>query len=465
MKWLERWRRAATVPDGAATLLLLCMFAALAAGLTLVLVSAVAQHQIRESTTTERIAQATAAARAVRADLDRAVGYGIPLDEMRGVAEYLEARVAQQPELRYISVIGSLGQRIIHVGIDDERLEEVLKRMPASLDGDATLNSVSIGDYVVVFAPLHNGGGAVLVAVQSGEMTLALMQSLLFKWPFWAGCLLLVISWATTAVRVGMIEPVGRLASTMNEAVAHGCFSTLLIRRDRDAVGACLFFFNAVVAGLHAHRHDFVAQAEAVRHAVFDSAVAEQVEQLRDQTQQDLGAGLGTLPARYIDLRASDADFFAISLAAAGAMGLSLMLAVSASWMIIVALAVFGTASGAFAGHQFGNKRWATVPPAIAMLSIAVVAITHQSLLDGLAPFLAYVSGGAVGLAGGLALAQRRAAVADGGVNGGGWTVLLGGLSGLGLASSVIGDPLTTGVCLAPLAAAATIAAALPQRR
>ena len=452
-------------PNGAATLLMVCLAATLTAGLALVVVSTVAVQQIRQSMTNERTAQANVVARAVRADLDRAIGYGISLEEMRGVGDYLATRVAQQSELHFLAVIGPRNQRSHHVGIDDKRLDEVLQQMPTMIDGVDLPKSLRVGNYVVVREPLRDGSGSVLAAVRPDEITEALSKDIWRKWPFWAGCLLLAISWAATTARAAIVEPIGRLAAAMAAAVAQGRFFTLLIRRDRDAVGACLFSFNAVVAGLHAHRHDFSAQAEAVRNAVFDPAVAEQVEQLRAQTQRNLGEGLASLPERHFDPRASDADFFAISLAAAGAMSLTTTLAISTVWTAIIVLIAFGAASGVLAGLRFGNNRWSTVPVALILILIAVVAMTDQSLLIGLSPFMAFASGWAIGLSGGVALAQRRVAAADDGVIGGGWTVFLGGLAGLALASQVVGDALTTGVCLAPLALAAAIAAAVPRQR
>ena len=455
MKWLEPWRLRLAAPDGAASLFMLCTFAAIVAALSMILITAVALQQMVHSMTLEHSSQASAAARTVRSDLDRALGFGIPLTEMQGVREYLEARTAKQAELRIFAILGANGEPLHRVGIDSEHLERILQQLsPARADLSRAL---PIGDCLIVREPLRDDSGTVLAAVCPDQLTELLVRKVWVKWPFWIGCLLLAVSLGATAARTGIIEPVGRLAAAMNEANKHGRFFTLLVRRDRDAIGSCLFSFNASVAGLHAHLQSFVTQAETVRHAVFDPAVAEQVSELRNRTLSKLGEGLAKPPERIIDARASDADFFAISLAAAGAMGLTTVVTASLSTMIVL-LVVAGLAAGAGLGIRLGYQRRTSVPVAVLLL-LTVFAMGYPFLLHDLSVLMALVSASAFSLAGGVALAQRRAAARHGGISGGGWSVFLAGLSGIALASVLVDDPLTTAICMALLSVLAALVA------
>lgn len=417
--------------DGAAlSALLRCapLLAGLLAALALAAVSWVGFGETRAALTGLRVAEASAAVRAVRADLNRAIGYGAPLDQLPGVEDYLAERAARLPELRFFAVIGPDGRGLRRAGVSADELDALLSpaivsTMVAPPDGAAgddvtALTVLAVGRFVVVRAPLRDGGGAVLAGVEPAEITRALTADMWAKWPFWAGCLLLPAAWMAAAARGGVAEPLGRLNAALR-AAADGRFDTLLVRRSRDAVGRSLLAFNAVVAGLYARRQAFVAQADEVRHAVFDMAVADAVAAARDAALADLGDGLAAAPRRLHDPRASDADIFVATLAAAGALG--------------------GAAAAGLAGV------FLTGAAAAGLVSMA-----------------------ALGVSAGVAARQRRRAAGAAG----GWQApwLAGVLAGAGLAWGLAGDPVVAGYgagVLAIVALGVALGAALvaPQRR
>jgi hypothetical protein len=453
-------RLASSVNPGAARLLPLA--AALLALLVLILVSLLGFSETRETMTAVRLAGATAAARSIRTDLNRAIGYGVPLIELPGVEPYLQTRLGGLPELRFFLVTGSNGQRLHQAGISAEQADALLAQWTPQAMREAEspegLTQQGIDPFVLVRLPLVNGNGAVLAAVEPAEITRTLIDKIMTAWPFWVGCLLLALAWATVAERGGVVEPLSRLAAAMR-AAGEGCFDRLLIRRARDGVGQCLLTFNALVAGLHARRQGVIAQAEDVRHAVFDQEVAASAMTVRDAALADLGEGLATAPTRCHDPRASDADLFALAMAAAGMVGSSNSLLAGAPSLLIPGVILGTLLPGLGLGWLMGGRRWLTASAA-ALLVAATLYHSFDAPEGTLALVMDAISGGAVGLAWGVALRQRRLARLAAGIGGGLWVMVAGSLAGVALAWSFLGESLALGVC-ATLLAVISLAGAL----
>lgn len=421
---------------------LLPFLAALLALVVLVVVSLLGFGETRETLTAVRVAGATAAARSIATDLDRAIGYGVPLTELPGVDTYLETRLGSLPELRLFLVTGADGRRLYHSGITASQMDALLARVTPELLADAWAEEdvarLDIAPFALVRVPLVARSGAVWAAVEPGEITRTLTRKIILSWPFWLGCLLLAQAWAAVAARGGVVEPLARLAAAMR-AGGEGRFDRLLVRRARDGVGQCLLAFNAIVAGLHARRLGVIEQAEDVRHAVFDQEVAAAAAQAQATALADLGEGLASPPARCRDPRASDADLFALNLAAAGVMTSTDALVAGQDPLPILLVAVWPLLVGLGLGWLIGWRRLLAVP--VAILFLGVILVNGLAAADSLAALVIDgVAAGAVGLAWGLAWRQRRVAKAAGGLGGGSWVLLAGSLAGLALAWGLLGD-------------------------
>ena len=432
--------------SGLASSALLPLTASLMAALALILLSWLGFEETRATLSQVRLAEAETAAREIRADLDRAIGFGIPLSELPGVEAYLAARLRDLPALRFFVVTGPAGQMLAQAGIPRDTLQDLVRQAPPSLmagtRGDRGLTRWESPPYALVGAPLRDGQGAVLAAVEPGQITQTLVKDLAATWPFWLGCLLLPLSWAWVAVRGGAWEPLAQLATAMS-AAARGRFDRLLIRRARDPIGQCLLAFNTIVAGLHARRQALVAQAEDVHQAVFDPEVAQAVLAARDQALQDLGAGLTTPPVPFVDPRASDGDLFALTFVSAGLLAISpLVMAQPPSWLVWSGLALgFLLALGV--GWRLGWRRgWAI---GMALLFLAVLlsdALLPQA--DGRAFLLPATATTSTGLTLGMVWRQRRLARLAGGREGGLWVLVAGLLGGLALAWGLDGNEAMT---------------------
>lgn len=421
---------------------LLPFLAALLALVVLGVVSLLGFGETRETLTAVRVAGATAAARSIATDLDRAIGYGVPLTELPGVEPYLETRLGSLPELRLFLVTGPHGRRLYHSGVTASQLDALLAQVTPERLAEAGAGEgvarLDIDPFALVRVPLVAGSGAVWAAVEPGEIDRTLIRKIMLSWPFWLGCLLLALAWAAVAARGGVVEPLARLAAAMR-AGGEGRFDRLLVRRARDGVGQCLLAFNAIVAGLHARRLGVIEQAEDVRHAVFDQEVAAAAAQAQATALADLGEGLASPPARCRDPRASDADLFALNLAAAGMMTCADGLVAGRDPLPILLVAAGSLLVGLGLGWLIGWRRLLAVP--LAILFLGIFLLNGLAAADSLAALVIDgVAAGAVGLAWGLAWRQRHLAKAAGGLGGGSWVLLAGSLAGLALAWGLLGD-------------------------
>lgn len=451
MKWLEAFP--VSCPPAARLLEPLAVLLSL---IMLLTVSWLAYEINRDAMTTVRVTETRMAARMVASSLDRAIGYGVPLNELPGVEAYLDARLRHQPDLSFIVVTDAAGVGLHQAGLDPVRVREVLQHLTSALPDPGASNSdefLEAGGFSMIRLPLIENAGAVVVGVERAGISRGLARDVLSTWPFWFGCLFLVLAWASIAVRAAVLEPLLRLSVAMAQA-GRGNFGDLLVRRARDAVGRCLFAFNATVSGVWARREALLSHAEDVRHAVFDHRVALAVDRARDEIVRDLGEGLASPPQRLFDDRASDADVLATGLAAAGSMGMiSVLPSGWAAWLSVPILVLAGFALGWRIRHWclIASLAGSALLAAFWSLSLLVTAPPALSVLAQL------LSVAVIGLAWGIAFAQRRRAgvpmVSSGGLSG----MLFGTLAGCLLAWSPVMDAVGVAILLSLLAVASIL--------
>ncbi|PWC37961.1 hypothetical protein TSO352_08310 [Azospirillum sp. TSO35-2] len=387
-------------------------------------------------------------AEAVQHDLERAIGFGIPLERIEGVGAYLQGIAGRNPDLGVLALTGADGALLQGAlggasataqGPSPETgrpnagtlaaLAAALRGLPTPETRAATLQPIEQDGFLILRLPVRvgrysseGGGGGVsqppaghvLVGVQPGDVRGQIAGELVTVALGALGVLLLVAELAGVLVRAGFRAPLRRLAGVMDEASA-GRFATLIGRRPRDQVGRLLFAFNAVVYGLHDRRQRFAAHAEEVRTAVFDPEVAAAVERTRSEALAALGPGLEATPRRVVDARADDVHAFA-TLATAAAVLLALGGAATtpgAAWTGPLGLGLAALAAalaGAGAGYAVAARwrRWA------ALLTMATTVVAAVLLLEGVAAAGLLPGALCAGLAAGLSLSYRRRQVGPG---------------------------------------------------
>ncbi|KAA0582608.1 HAMP domain-containing protein [Azospirillum sp. Sh1] len=389
-----------------------------------------AQEQLGEA----RAAKAAAVAEAVQHDLERAIGYGIPLPRIEGVGAFLQGIADRNPDIGFLALTGADGMLLQSASSggslpdrkEMETLAGSLRSLPTPETRAATLQPIERDGFLILRLPVRigrlsseGGGGGVgqppaghvLVGVQPGQVRGQIAGELATVTLGGLAVLLLLAELAGVLARASFRAPLRRLARAMEEAAA-GRFATLLGRRPRDQVGRLLFSFNALVFGLHERRQRFAAHAEEVRAAVFDPEVAEAVDRTRRSALEALGSGLEAAPRREVDSRADDIHSFALLAATSAA-----MLAPGAGNLsggmlaALPAVALAGLAAGYVIPARL--RRIAALLTALLLLAAAVSAIAAPSGSALASGFLGALSGG---FAGGLALSYARRQAGDGGL-------------------------------------------------
>ncbi len=393
-----------------------------------------AQEQLGEA----RAAKAAAVAEAVQHDLERAIGYGIPLPRIEGVGAFLQGIADRNPDIGFLALTGTDGALLQSAATggslpDHKQMETLassLRSLPTPETRAATLQPIERDGFLILRLPVRigrlsseGGGGGVgqppaghvLVGVQPGQVRGQIAGELATVALGGLAVLLLLAELAGVLARASFRAPLRRLARAMEEAAA-GRFATLLGRRPRDQVGRLLFSFNALVFGLHERRQRFAAHAEEVRAAVFDPEVAEAVDRTRRSALEALGSGLEAAPRREVDSRADDIHSFALLAASAATM---LVPAAGASagdlsggmLAALPAVALAGLAAGYAIPARL--RRITALLAALLLLAAAVAAVAAPSAPVPASGFLGALSGG---FAAGLALSYVRRQTGDGGL-------------------------------------------------
>lgn len=390
-----------------------------------------AQEQLGEA----RAAKAAAVAEAVQHDLERAIGYGIPLPRIEGVDAFLQGIADRNPDIGFLALTGADGMLLQSASSggslpdrkEMEALAGSLRSLPTPETRAATLQPIERDGFLILRLPVRigrlssegGGGGGVgqppaghvLVGVQPGQVRGQIAGELATVALGGLAVLLLLAELAGVLARASFRAPLRRLARAMEEAGA-GRFATLLGRRPRDQVGRLLFSFNALVFGLHERRQRFAAHAEEVRAAVFDPEVAEAVDRTRRSALEALGSGLEAAPRREVDSRADDIHSFALLAATSAAMlapgGGDLS---GGMFAALPAVALAGLAAGYVITARL--RRIAALLTALLLLAAAVLAIAAPSGSALASGFIGALSGG---IAAGLALSYVRRQVGDGGL-------------------------------------------------
>lgn len=337
-----------------------------------------------------RLSKAAAVGRAVQKDLDRAIGYGIPLARIDGMGGYLEGLAERNPDLRFFAVTGADGNRLYYAGIGRRRLDPILAEIESRPDDGKPMET---GGFLVLRLPLRETAGHVYVAVQPRQIGERLVDDLPRAVAGVLAVLLVIRVLATAALHRGFRAPLFRLAGTLTAGAA-GRFDTLMGPRPRDAIGRAMLACNAVVQGLYDQRQRFVLHVDEVRGAVFEAEVAKEVERTRDRILAALGAGLSAPPQRRGPRFTGDGSVYAV-LAPAAAVT-AVLAALAAGDLPAAQTAVVGGVAGV-AGVVIG-----------AMLPAAGVAARSAAAL--LAVAAAVIASGQAGFAGILSMLLIAAA-------------------------------------------------------
>lgn len=209
--------------------------------------------------------------------LERAVGYGIPVDRLVGVEDFFAPVLQANEELRYLAVTDAEGRVLFLSGAEASELEPHYRT--ADVEGPVSERLVTIGAYDDLSLPLSVKGtrvGQVHVGVAAGyvhrrvagimgDVAVVMIVSLLLAAEF----LLFVVAVNVT----GPLRRVGRIV----EQVRRNDFTRLPADRSGDEVGRFVRRVADAVRSVDDAYRRLAGYVDEVRSAHFDPRVVERV--------------------------------------------------------------------------------------------------------------------------------------------------------------------------------------------
>jgi|GEM_PF-5529274 len=204
-------------------------------------------------------ATAEAVARAISGQVERALGYGIPLKELEGVDKYLADVMSEQPKIRALQLVDAGGAVLFARLAPGAKPEEGRVSRPLKL-GDRTIGEVRVGY------------AEAAVARDSDRLSITLIFALLL-----AGLPVLEIlrCWSGHA----LIEPIRQLEG-MVRAGAAGDFSLRPTAEGRGEIGRAAIALGRLSRHLTRRRLELEGRAEDARSEAYDAGAASRIDQI-----------------------------------------------------------------------------------------------------------------------------------------------------------------------------------------
>jgi predicted MFS family arabinose efflux permease/HAMP domain-containing protein len=226
--------------------------------------------------------KAEAIGRDLEASIERAVGYGIPLDRLEGVGEFFSPVLAANPELRYLAVTDRGGKVLFTQGVDPGTLGGLLAGAGEAADAAQPRSKRTFGDFVDLALPLavkgshighiHVGMGQDFVQGRLREILIDLAVVTLVA-------LLVAVEILLFVVTFNITGPM-RVVGTVMDRVRRGDFSFSAGIISDDEVGRFVHAFNSAIRLADQLFRRLEAYIDEVKAAHFDAGVVEKVKDI-----------------------------------------------------------------------------------------------------------------------------------------------------------------------------------------
>ncbi|CAA7619515.1 Major facilitator superfamily permease [Candidatus Terasakiella magnetica] len=219
--------------------------------------------------------------RDLAASIERAVGYGIPVDHLVGMDEFFTPVLRSNPEIRYLAVTNRDGRILYLTGARREVLEPFYA--VADFDDDAErVRKSNLGDFVDLAQPISGKNGRVghlHVGIDDGFVRGRLMEIVIDIAVVTLGALLVAVEILLFVVLVNVIGPMREVGMVIDR-VRRGDFSHVSGSGSDDEVGHFVSGFNAALRycdDLFRRLEDYIDEVKA---AHFDKSVVERVGEI-----------------------------------------------------------------------------------------------------------------------------------------------------------------------------------------
>lgn len=255
--------------------------------------------------------KAAAIGRDMAAQVDRAVGYGIPIDKLVGVEEFFEPVLKANPEIRYLAITDRVGRVLFLRGADKHSLEPHYQAADLEMNS-ADGHKASIGEYLDLALPVAPKGSLIAhvhVGFDQGYVASKLHDILYDVLVVMASSLVIAFEILLFVVFFNVTGPLKLVGDVVDKA-RRGNLSHVPGGASGDEVGR---FVRAVALSI---RHvdelyrRLMAYIDEVKTAHFDKGVVEKVGEIEARINflfrfSNTGKPLVLLERRPTDIRLS----------------------------------------------------------------------------------------------------------------------------------------------------------------
>lgn len=230
--------------------------------------------------------KAEAIGRDLGRSIERAVGYGIPLDRLEGMAPFFAPVLGANPELRHLAVTDAEGRLLFVEGVEGEALSVALGRAGFRPDQSAA-GKVDTDDFIDMAVPLTVKGarvGHIHVGVEQNYVAGRLKEILVDLGVVTLVAILAAAEILLFVVTFNVTGPMRVVAAVM-ERVRRGDFTAAAGIATEDEVGRFVRSFNGAIRLADQLYRRLEAYIDEVKTAHFDPGVVEKVKDIESRVR------------------------------------------------------------------------------------------------------------------------------------------------------------------------------------
>ncbi len=230
--------------------------------------------------------KAEAIGRDLELSIERAVGYGIPLDQLQGVDQFFAPVLAANPEIRYLAVTDRGGKVLFTEGAELNALNAIYGGVDFATDMEHS-RKFALGSFIDLAQPLSIKGGRIghiHVGMDQDYVRGRLQEILIDLGVVTLVALLVAVEILLFVVTFNITGPM-RVVGTVMDRVRRGDFSCSAGVTSDDEVGRFVHGFNGAIRLADQLFRRLEAYMEEVKAAHFDAGVVEKVKDIESRVR------------------------------------------------------------------------------------------------------------------------------------------------------------------------------------
>ncbi|WP_043745073.1 MFS transporter [Paramagnetospirillum magneticum] len=245
-----------------------------------------AMGEFTRGLTPEMDKKAEAIGRDLEQSVERAVGYGIPLDQLQGVGQFFAPVLAANPELRYLAITDRGGKVLFAEGVEPSALQSVYGGADFKADMEHS-RKFTLGGFVDLAQPMNIKGtriGHVHVGMDQDYVRGRVQEILIDLAVVTLVAFLVAVEILLFVVTFNITGPM-RVVGIVMDRVRRGDFSASAGVTSDDEVGRFVHGFNSAIRLADQLFRRLEAYVDEVKAAHFDPGVVEKVKDIESRVR------------------------------------------------------------------------------------------------------------------------------------------------------------------------------------